>query len=420
MGQIRFSCYNLEYEKREGNSMLIGIIGGGPAGIMAALQIKNHKLIMFERNDRIGKKLLATGNGRCNYTNVDIKAKHYHGEQEGFVEPALEYFDNEALIEYFKKEAALSSLELERGKIYPRTLKASTLLNIFLRLLEKKGVEIKTDHYLKQIKRKGKGFLLFFKDREPYYVDRVVFACGGMSMPQSGSDGNGYKILKDFGHRVTDCFPGLVQIKLDCPYLKHISGTKVQGRVRLLANENLLAEKEGDLLFTDYGISGPPILDISRKVGERILKEKLKIEMPLINNLDDKTLELLRNSLDSNRFNLDEILEAFIDKKFIKLVKETLKKMHFSSKQFNDKIIETLCKYTFDVVGLNSFGQSQITCGGIATEDIDKSNMQSKLVKGLYVIGEVLDVDGDCGGYNIQWAFSSAALAAKSLSEEDI
>lgn len=403
--------------------MKIGIIGGGAAGIMAALQIKGHEVHIFERNDRIGKKLLATGNGRCNYTNLNMGPEYYHGEDRDFVKPALNYFGKEGTIDFFKSHLMLST-SIENGRTYPVTLKASSVLNLFLRELEKKNIYMHTNYFLRQIEKTKGGFKLQFKDEEPFYVERVVFATGGMSMPVSGSDGNGYRILKSLGHTLVEPFPGLVQVKLKSEFLKHLAGTKVVGEVRLIKDGKVIGREEGDLLFTKYGISGPPILDLSRKVGEN-LNSKLFIEIPFVNNLDGDFESFSVNAFNTSDSTLGEFIEGVCDKKFLRVV-EALTKIDKNTplRDINDslrgKIIKVLHSTQFEVEGLNGYGESQVTCGGISTEEVNSETMESKIVKGLYLVGEVLDVDGDCGGYNIQWAFSSAALCGKVLSLEDI
>lgn len=403
--------------------MKIGIIGGGAAGIMAALQIKGHEVHIFERNNRIGKKLLATGNGRCNYTNLNMGPEYYHGEERDFVKPALNYFGKEETIDFFKSHLMLST-SIENGRTYPVTLKASSVLNLFLRELEKKNIYIHTNYFLRQIEKTKGGFKLQFKGEEPFYVDRVVFATGGMSMPVSGSDGNGYRILKSFGHTLVEPFPGLVQVKLKSEFLRHLAGTKVVGEVRLIKNGNVIGREEGDLLFTKYGISGPPILDLSRKVGEN-LNSKLYMEIPFVNNLEKGFESFAVNAFNNSDSTLGEFIEGVCDKKFLRVVEALIKiDKNTPLKEINDslrdRIIKVLHSTRFEVEGLNGYGESQVTCGGISTEEVNSETMESKIVKGLYLIGEVLDVDGDCGGYNIQWAFSSAALCGKVLSSEDI
>ena len=403
--------------------MKIGIIGGGAAGIMAALQIKGHEVHIFERNNRIGKKLLATGNGRCNYTNLNMGPEYYHGEERDFVKPALNYFGKEDTIDFFKSHLMLST-SIENGRTYPVTLKASSVLNLFLREFDKKNIYIHTNYFLRQIEKTKGGFKLQFKDEEPFYVDRVVFATGGMSMPVSGSDGNGYRILKSLGHTLVEPFPGLVQVKLKSEFLRHLAGTKVVGEVRLIKEDKVIGREEGDLLFTKYGISGPPILDLSRKVGEN-LNSKLYMEIPFVNNLEKGFESFAVNAFNNSDSTLGEFIEGVCDKKFLRVVEALIKiDKNTPLKEINDslrdRIIKVLHSTRFEVEGLNGYGESQVTCGGISTEEVNSETMESKIVKGRYLIGEVLDVDGDCGGYNIQWAFSSAALCGKVLSSEEI
>lgn len=399
--------------------MKIAIIGGGPSGVISAIELakNNQEVVLFEKNNRILKKLLATGNGRCNYTNIDVSSRNYNCKDD-FVKSVLEQFTRDDLIDYFKLMGIEPVVE-NRGKIFPVTLKASTVVNTLLEELKDLGVKILVDSEVLSIKKKKK--FIVKTNNNSFEFDKVIFSVGGSSMPSSGSDGKSYKILENLGHSKIETFPALTQLKLSSEYLKSLSGVKVVGEVKLLEDNKIIDKRNGDLLFTNYGISGPPILDLSRKVNEK--NKKLEIEMPLINNIDN--IKEFRNLLYNRfytlgHFSLERWLMGLVDKKFINMI---LKESNLSaSTPLNlievsdfEKLLNILLKSRFVVIGTKGFENSQVTCGGIATSEIDNNTLESKIIDDLYIVGEVMDVDGDCGGYNLQWAFSSGIVVARSI-----
>lgn len=398
--------------------MDIIIIGAGASGIVTAINAKNenNRVILLEKNDRIGKKLLATGNGRCNYTNMNLSEKNYSSPD--FVKRTLEDFSNEDLINYFKILGLESTLDGNR--VYPISLKANSVLNILIYWLEKKGIEVKTKSQVKEIKKTKKGYEVITNE-ETLRADIVVAAFGGKAMPASGSDGVSFEILKKMGIRVTDLKPALTQLKLDSKYLKHLSGTKVIGRARLLRDEKVIDEREGEILFTNYGISGPPILDMSVNT-----KEGDVIEVPLINNLKKDSIDMVYNRYYMfPDFSLEEFLMGLVDKKFIHYIVDSLDMdkntaMNMISMGDFEKIIGLLLKSRFKVTGNTGFKNAQVTRGGVSLDEVSSENYEAKKYKDLYIIGEALDIDGDCGGYNLHFAFGCGYRLGKILREKNL
>ena len=396
--------------------MDIIIIGAGASGIVTAINAKNenNRVILLEKNDRIGKKLLATGNGRCNYTNMNLSEKNYSSPD--FVKRTLEDFSNEDLINYFRILGLESTLDGNR--VYPISLKANSVLNILIYWLEKKGIEVKTKSQVKEIKKTKKGYEVITNE-EILRADVVVAAFGGKAMPASGSDGVSFEILKKMGIRVTDLKPALTQLKLDSKYLKHLSGTKVIGRARLLRDEKVIDEREGEILFTNYGISGPPILDMSVNT-----KEGDVIEVPLINNLKKDSIDMVYNRYYMfPDFSLEEFLMGLVDKKFIHYIVDSLDMdkntaMNMISMGDFEKIIGLLLKSRFKVTGNTGFKNAQVTRGGVSLDEVSSENYEAKKYKDLYIIGEALDIDGDCGGYNLHFAFGCGYRLGKILREK--
>ena len=398
--------------------MDIIIIGAGASGIVTAINAKNenNRVILLEKNDRIGKKLLATGNGRCNYTNMNLSEKNYSSPD--FVKRTLEDFSNEDLINYFRILGLESTLDGNR--VYPISLKANSVLNILIYWLEKKGIEVKTKSQVKEIKKTKKGYEVITNE-ETLRADIVVAAFGGKAMPASGSDGVSFEILKKMGIKVTDLKPALTQLKLESKYLKHLSGTKVIGRARLLRDEKVIDEREGEILFTNYGISGPPILDMSVNT-----KEGDVIEVPLINNLKKDSIDMVYNRYYMfPDFSLEEFLMGLVDKKFIHYIVDSLDMdkntaMNMISMGDFEKIIGLLLKSRFKVTGNTGFKNAQVTRGGISLDEVSSENYEAKKYKDLYIIGEALDIDGDCGGYNLHFAFGCGYRLGKILREKNL
>lgn len=398
--------------------MDIIIIGAGASGIVTAINAKNenNRVILLEKNDRIGKKLLATGNGRCNYTNMNLSEKNYSSPD--FVKKTLEDFSNEDLINYFRILGLESTLDGNR--VYPISLKANSVLNILIYWLDKKGIEVKTKSQVKEIKKTKKGYEVITNE-ETLRADIVVAAFGGKAMPASGSDGVSFEILKKMGIKVTDLKPALTQLKLDSKYLKHLSGTKVIGRARLLRDEKVIDEREGEILFTNYGISGPPILDMSVNTKEGDI-----LEVPLINNLKKDSIDMVYNRYYMfPDFSLEEFLMGLVDKKFIHYIVDSLDMdentaMNMISMGDFEKIIGLLLKSRFKVTGNTGFKNAQVTRGGVSLDEVSPENYEAKKYKDLYIIGEALDIDGDCGGYNLHFAFGCGYRLGKILREKNL
>ena len=395
------------------------VVGGGAAGMLAAIVAKRQGSIvtLLERNDRVGKKLLATGNGRCNYTNLNLSLNNYHGRNTSFAEFALTEFNVDNTISFFEN-MGITPADEDNGKVFPLSFQASSMLDVLRYELEYQGVELITDAYVIDIYKKNK-FTVKLRDGRTFTSDKIIMATGGMAMPASGSDGNGHSILKKLSHTTTDVFPGLVQLKLEGNIFKQVNGVKLVGTAGVYHNNNLIVQDRGDILFTDYGISGPPILQISRKAIEYINSGKV-VELR-ISIIDTKTTKELYEYL-IIRFkklwmkDLEKSLVGLINKKMIlPIIKElNLDKTENVGSMNNDdifKIAELLTTWSFKIIGNKGWGQAQITAGGINTNEVNNKTMESKIVEGLYIVGELLDIDGDCGGFNLQWAWSSGYIA---------
>lgn len=397
------------------------VVGGGAAGMMAAIVAANEgaEVKILERNDRVGKKLLATGNGRCNYTNINLSINNYHGKDNLFAEWALNNFDVKTTIDYFEKLGITPAIE-DNGKVYPLSFQSSSMLDILRYEIEEKNIELITEAYVVDIKRR-KNFILKLKDGKTLEADKLILAAGGMAMPVSGSDGNGYSLAKSLGHSLIPIHPGIVQLNLEGIFFKQIDGVKVVGVAKLYSKDKLLLEDNGDILFTKYGISGPPVLQLSRTALEYLKDGKdIELRVSIIHTKTSKELEsyLYERFKNNSNKTAQESLVGLINKRLILPILREInidkdKLVRDLSKAEVEKISQILTSWNFKITGSQGWGQAQVTAGGISTLEIDHRTMESKLVKGLYLVGELLDIDGDCGGYNLQWAWSSGYIAGK-------
>jgi predicted Rossmann fold flavoprotein len=278
------------------------VVGGGAAGMTAAISARRlgAEVTILEKNPRVGKKILATGNGRCNFTNINTGITYYHGNNPKFACGALSKFTVDNTIRFFEKLGIEHKVE-DMGKVFPMSDQASSILDVLLYELNNIGINIVCDAYVKDISSKNDKFRIELVDGEIYWGDRVIIATGGKAMPSSGSDGNGYNLAAKLGHRITDIFPALVQLKLEGTFFKRIEGVKFVGTAEVMHNNKSIVKDRGDILFANYGVSGPPILQISRKAGELINEGKdtqLKITI-----MDMMTKEELRELI-NKRFQL--------------------------------------------------------------------------------------------------------------------
>ncbi|WP_347488964.1 NAD(P)/FAD-dependent oxidoreductase [Desulfoscipio sp. XC116] len=404
-----------------GKKVKVAVVGGGAAGLTAAIAARhnNAEVIILERLDRVGKKILATGNGRCNLSNTDLDIAHYHGLNPRFAYGALSRFDFYKTMEFFERLGIAWKAE-DGGKVFPVSNQASSVLDVMRYELETLGVETRCAAEVKEIVPGSGGFVLRLGDGSRLKADRVIITTGGKAAPNLGSNGSGYLLARELGHSIVEPFPALVQLKLAADFLKQISGIKFIYEAEILVSSKPLACAEGEILFTDYGISGPPILALSRTAGEYLRKgENVILRLNLINYMSREELEtfLRRRLKQQSHKTLAFSFVGFINKRLVSvLLKEAgIADIHKPAGQVTvaerNAIINILQDWRIAVAGTNTWQQAQVTAGGVAVRDVDQKNMASKLVPGLFLAGEVLDIDGDCGGYNLQWAWSSGYVA---------
>ncbi len=398
----------------------IGIVGGGAAGLFAAITCawQGAEVTILEGNDRVGKKILSTGNGKCNLGNMILSKEAYYSRDIDRVEAVLKAFDQWDTISFFQKIGLL--LREKNGYLYPACEQASVVLDALRFELNTLGVQVITNVKIREIGKQGEGiFVSTGENSHRYFFDSVILACGGRAATQTGSDGSGYKLAKKLGHSLVPTVPALVKLECREDYFKAAAGVRADAELSLLHKGEVVAKERGELQFTETGVSGIPVFQLSR-VANYLLREQEEVVLQ-INLLPDFSDEeysnicMVRELLQEGR-TVEEFFNGFLHKKLVALflrisgLKPTTKMREADREKI--KIFYELCRdFCVHISGSNSFEQAQVCAGGIPLSEVTPS-MESMKCKNLFFAGEILDVDGKCGGYNLQWAWSSGYLAA--------
>ena len=394
--------------------MNVLIIGGGASGMMAALTAaqNGHQITLLERQARVGRKLLATGNGRCNLTNRNASPAHYHGG-EGFCDYALSQLDTDATLRFFEDLGLLTVTE-SSGRVYPMSNMAGSVLDVLRYALEQENIDLRTAQVVTAVNKTPGGFAVK-TETDTFSADAVILAAGGCAGGKVGGVMDGYQIAKALGHHRTALYPSLVQLKTDPTYPRALKGIKAECGITICRGKELLAQNNGEVLFTEYGISGPAIFDLSRAVAT--VGDGLTCELDFYPDLDDTALTRWLASRRVSMANREAgtLLTGSVHSRLGQMI---VKSAGFTNQPISTltdadmaRIARQLRHFTLPIVGVCGFDQAQVTAGGLRCDEFDPKTPQSRLVPGFYACGEVLDVDGDCGGYNLQWAWSSGHLA---------
>lgn len=395
--------------------------------MMAAISALEYgaSVAIVEKESRLGKKVLVTGNGRCNLTNMSISSDNYHGHNPLFTNNIFAQLDNNQSIEFFNNLGVVTKVE-ERGRVFPMSDQASSVVDILTHRLKDLGATLRYETRVESIKKNEDKFLVTYDNTTSETFDKVIIAAGGKAMPSLGSDGSGYTLAESFGHTTTPTWPSLVQLRLKGDFFEEIKGVKIDGSASLVVNNQVAETESGEILFTHYGVSGPAILKLSRRVKEHILNgEKVTLRLTLLSGFDENKLDtfLADRFTMLNKKALKTSFLGFMQKRLIPQllksaeIKNIDKKCAEVSASERKKIVATIMAWDFEVIDTNSFKDAQVTAGGVSTDEVDPKTLESKIVSGLYFCGEVLDIDGDSGGYNLQFAWSSGRVAGKSASK---
>lgn len=402
--------------------MKCAIVGGGASGLVAAISAlkKGANVTIYEKNLKIGRKLLATGNGRCNITNKNINISHYHGEDRDFINSILTKFTTSDCKNFFRN-LGLEIFKKDTNRYYPLSLQASSVVDCLVHEVKSLNGKIKVQNGVKHIEKKDGKFLIFTDNKKEIY-DKVLISTGSCAMPKLGGCEDGYMFGKMFGHELVVPFASLVQIVCFEDNIK-ANGVKIVGDVKVLVDKDEKISTLGDILFTKYGLSGSAILDISRSVGLGVAqKREVEIFIDCIYTLSRQEIVnfLQKNSLNFPSKPIVLILTGLINKKLALLLLERLKippqKSRLNKKDINN-IAYNLKNLKFRVKSTKGADFAEVMAGGVSTLKIDQNSLESKIVQGLYFSGEVLDVDGDCGGFNLHWAWATGFLAGLNMAK---
>ena len=401
------------------------IIGGGASGITASIFAKHKKnrVVVLEKNSSPLKKLLMTGNGKCNYFNEVYGTKFYHSQDMDMVDQFLSSSNIQDIKDFFDTLGIIP--KIKNGYYYPFSNQASTIKNALLREANNRGVEIICNCNVLDLIKKEDCFEIRCENYT-YLAKHVVIATGGCAYPKTGSDGLGYSLLTKLGHSIVKPVPALVQLVSDFPYCKDWDGIRTDCVLELFEDGVFIAKEEGEVQLTNYGISGICTFNLSHFVTRGLLEgKKEEIHLHFTPFIDDFfSIWLNQYSSRHPSFTLQELLEGFLNYKLVSVILKTISlngNVHYQDLSNSQKLLlcSHLRSFPISITGSKSFDQAQICNGGVFLHDMNLKTMESLLVPHLYVVGELLDINGNCGGYNLTTCWISGMLAGKSIGDEN-
>ncbi len=404
------------------------VIGGGVAGITAAIKAKNNhnEVIVLEKNKSCLKKILITGNGHCNYFNDVFNANCYTSSSKDLLNEIINDESKQLLIDFYNSIGLVP--RIKNGYYYPYSNQAYAVLNALMKEVEVKGVKVEEEVEVKKINYKD--IFLIETNKKSYKADKLIIATGSKAAPKTGSTGDGYMFAKSFNHSVNSVYPALVQLITDDKYARELDGVRADAKVTLLIDNNALQSEIGEIQFTNYGLSGICIYNLSLDINKYLSKKSdIKIRINLFDGLGINTKDELDNYLTKQNSKLNnrtvvELLEEVLNYKIVNML---FKKHKIAnditydkiSKQDKDNLLNDLVSYEVKVTGTKDFENAQVCSGGIDLNEIDITSFESKKISGLYFVGELLDVTGKCGGYNISFAILSGIKAGKNIGDNN-
>jgi len=401
----------------------VAIIGGGPAGIMAAISASqnNQNIILIEKNSSLGKKLLLTGDGRCNITNQNFIKKETVkslGKQGDFLLSALSQFGFKETRDFFEKNGLELEIQ-ENGKAFPVTQKSKDVLQLLIQQLKEKNIKILLNSKVSRIERKENSISkIILNDKKEIIANNYILATGGKSYPSTGSTGDGFSFSESLGHTLNELRPALCPIQVKEKWTKELSGLSLSNiGLNVFSDNNILKKWKGDILFAHFGLTGPLILDISSEIDEMMKKQKIIIAIDLF---PDKAADIYQLINKNRNKNIKKILSLIIPQRLVSYVLSFSKinpnkKGNSILKQERLKLEGILNKITLHPIGLLGFDKAMITKGGVSLKEIDSKTMKSKIIDNLFFAGEIIDLHGPCGGYNLQICWTTGYLAGKSV-----
>ena len=395
--------------------MIIAIIGGGASGMAAALAAaknQDNQILLLERQARLGKKLSATGNGRCNLTNLHASSRGYHGEDASFAQFALNTFGPEETLAWFRQLGLYTVAEVS-GRVYPYSDQANSVVDVLRFALEQPNITLIPGYEVEKVKKTAIGFHIEGTG-DSIDCDKLIIACGGLAGTKLGGTMSGYKLLRSLGHKCTKLRPTLVQLKSDWNGCGSLKGVRANCHAAIYHNGQLFAESTGEIQFTEHGLSGPVMFEISRDACEG--KGSHTCRLDFLPEMSEEELFAELSARKETHLNAADLLTGILHNRLGRVLTQTVgvtqQRQVADLPERDLREVIRVCK-NLEVNLTEPLGMdaAQVTAGGILTKEFNHKTMESRLVPGLYACGEVLDIDGDCGGYNLQWAWSSGRLA---------
>ena len=397
------------------------VIGGGAAGMMAAITAagKGISVLIIEHTSRLGSKLLQTGNGKCNYTNLDMSEYKFQNEDKTFVKEVLNHYGVGDVLSFFEKIGVYH--KSKNGYIYPHSETAASLQEALRLEVDRNNIHVLYNFIIKGIQE-----IIHDDITEEQKITikaaTVILATGSMASPKTGSDGSGYDYARMLGHTIKTPLPALVQLISDSNLCKIMAGVRSTGKVDIICDGNVIASDMGEIQYTDYGISGIPVFQVSRYAVEKIYNDgSVTARIDMLPDYDIKNLyEMTKKRLEyDNDKTVEQFFAGLLNRKLVCAVAKYCEinnndKMNSINYMNIEKLLKAFKQFSIHITGYKDYANAQVCQGGINLNEIDAKTMQSKLVPGLYFAGEVTDVDGMCGGYNLQWAWSSGYVAGES------
>lgn len=399
----------------------IVIIGGGVSGIVSAIKSFNgrNRITILERNDKCLKKLLLTGNGRCNYFNDDTSISNYHSMREDLLDKVINNDNMSRVLDFYDELGIIP--KIKNGYYYPFSNQASTVRDALMFEVMKLGISIKYNYLVEKIERSNNKFII----NDSIVCDKVIIATGSCSYPKTGSDGMGYDFLRKFGHNIIKPLPALVQLNSDFKYCRELSGIRSDVILSLYEDDEFISSSVGEIQLTDYGISGICTFNLSHFVTRGLdVGKKEVIKVNFLPFIKDNYMEWFNTY--SNKHNDKNIYMLLCNILNYKLVKVILKvcsidnETYYNELDYNSRslLIDNLTNFKFNIVSTKDFNFSQVCNGGVSLDEVNLSTFESLIVDGLYITGEVLDINGNCGGYNLICAVISGILVGDDLSDK--
>lgn len=412
----------------------VAVIGGGASGLMAAIMAARQgaQVTILEHKDRVGKKILMTGNGRCNLTNMNDIHQKYYGENLDFIYQTIDAFDAKKVRTFFE-EIGLYTKEKRDGGVYPVSEQAAGVLDVLRTECAHLQIQIWTECDVLNIETTKDGGVIEYNRKLEEQIkkgklkfDSLILATGGKAAPVSGSDGSGYQLAKKLGHSLITPLPALVQLRCDGNYFKMVSGVRAQAKLQVYVDQKYCAQEEGELQLTDYGISGIPVFQFSRIIARALHhKQYCEVHINFLTYMSEEQMQELSDAKNIiKRFShktIEEFLGGLVHKKLALLIcklsniKPTGLVGEMTQKEWNN-CMRFLTDWKVTVKETNPFENAQVCCGGVPLTEVTEK-MESKKCPHIYLVGELLDCDGICGGYNLQWAWSTGAIAGMNAAQ---